>query len=153
MKKCFGRYQRASGYHRCTMQAVWALTTPIRAEWTFSCAQHLHQVLTGMADQTRVEVIRADRLVEGEPERLDVEALVREIVTTYPQEFREVWSTPLIRAEARDAGFPESTPGLDRESVGQTLKNLCDQGVLAEVGQVGTHVRYRLADDPNAHTG
>lgn len=148
MKLCSGRYRRGAGY-QCGSRAVWALTTPIRADWTFACAQHLHQVLTGMAEQTRVEVIRADRLVEGEPERLDVEALVREILTTYPQSYREVWSTPLIRAEARDAGFPDLT----RDEIDEILKNLCDQGLLAEVGQVGTHVRYRLADEANAHSG
>lgn len=152
MKLCSGRYRSGARY-QCGSRAVWALTTPIRADWTFACAQHLHQVLTGMADQIGVEVIRADRLTAGEDPALDVEALVREILTTYPEKCREVWSTPLIRAEARDAGFPEGTPGLDRESVGQTLKNLCDQGVLAEVGQVGTHMRYRLADDANAHSG
>lgn len=148
MKLCSGRYRSGARYP-CGSRAVWALTTPIRADWTFACAQHLHQVLTGMADQINVEVVRADRLGEEGHPRLDLEALVREILTTYPQRYREVWSTPLIRAEARDAGYP----ALTRDETDEALKNLCDQGVLAEVGQVGTHMRYRLADSPNVHTG
>lgn len=126
------------GRYPCLASAVWALTTVLREDWQFACARHLNQISEAMADQARIELIRADRLdADGGIAVTDMK-LAREAISTGAL---DAWTYGDLKTHIQEAS------GLNYpvDECKELLKKLLSEGFITHVGGTEWAPAYALS--------